>query len=171
MLRRPSNPTQSRSQQGFTCVETTVTLGIAALLSVVGIAALDMGGTELTVAQFEVRAALDQAFLAARARGTAVQVAMGSPELGPDIIPVQLGRRVRWGKPTHVPLPPGMDDPRRADTEGEAHRRITVTPRHTATASAWFLNDGHDVLCMRLSGKGTVKMLRWRKAMKQWTVV
>lgn len=171
MFWRPNNRTQSSSQRGFTCVETTVTLGIVSILALAGFASVDLGGVELTVAQHEVRAALDQAFLAARARGSAVQVAFGTPALGPDIIPVQLGHRVRWGKPAHVPLPPGMEDPKRADTEGEAHRRITVTPRHTATASAWFLNDGQDVVCMRLSGRGTVKMLRWRKSLKKWTVV
>jgi hypothetical protein len=61
-----------------------------------------------------------------------------------------------------------MADPAKADTQGEAHRTITVTPRHTATASCWFLNDGEDVLCMRLSNRGRVRMLRWRAGNLRW---
>lgn len=165
MLRRDHAP------NGFSLLETLVTLGIVGVLSVCGMVCMDRGGQELTAAEHELRTSVQQAFLLAHARGQAIrlEVASGSPRA--DVIPISLGRRIRWGKPAHIPLPPGMDDPRRADEKGEAHPRITVTPRHTATASAWFLTDGEEALCLRLSGKGALRMLRWRKPLNRWTLV
>jgi hypothetical protein len=61
-----------------------------------------------------------------------------------------------------------MAKPVAADKTGEAHGRITVTPRHTTTATVWFLTDGQDVLCLRLGGRGQHQMLRWRAAKKTW---
>ena len=61
-----------------------------------------------------------------------------------------------------------MADPAKADTQGEAHRTITVTPRHTATASLWFRNDSEDVHYIRLSNRGRVRMLRWRADARCW---
>jgi type II secretory pathway pseudopilin PulG len=156
-----------RSQRGTSLLELTVAMGVSGLLAVVGVSHWDMGHTELTAAQHELTASLDQAFILARARGTNVTVGLAS---GKDAnhLPLRLDRKVRWGKPAQIPLPPGMDDPARADVGGEAHATITVTPRHTATASCWFLNDGKEALCMRLSNRGHVRMLRWRPDARRW---
>ena len=132
---------------------------------------LDFGSTELTAAQQEIVGSLDQAFILARARGTNVTVALGKASGAGEHLPVELGRRVKWGKPDAIPLPPDMDAPVVAAKTGEAHPIITVTPRHTALASCWFLNDGREALCMRLSGQGRLQVLRWRRDRQKWTRV
>lgn len=159
-----------RHMHGFSLVETSLALGVISILSVVGIGSLDFGSADLTVAQEELRGSIHQAFELARSRGKDVVVALGEPT-SPDILPVRVSSRVHWGKPENVPVPPGMDEPKRAAKKGEAHARITVTPRHTATASAWFMHDGRNVLCMRLSGKGHLQMLRWCRRTGRWSLV
>jgi hypothetical protein len=153
---------------GFTSFETLVTLGIAGLLSLAGLATVEFNSIGLSMAQQELQGCLDQAFVQARAQGRNVILAAARDGGGPGIIPVHLPRRVKWGKPANIPLPPGMDDPSRADTVGQAHLRITVTPRRTVTASAWFLNDGKDALCFRLSGHGRLHVLRFRALNRRW---
>lgn len=155
------------TQRGLSLMDFTLTMGISGLLALAGAAQWHPGHTELAAAQQELAESLDQAFVLARARGVNVTVGLGTGQ-GPNHLPIRLGRRVRWGKPARVPLPPGMDEPARADTAGEAHPLITVTPRHTATASCWFLNDGEAVLCMRLSNRGRVRMLRWHPDVRHW---
>jgi hypothetical protein len=130
-----------------------------------------MGGTELSAAHQEIRGSLEQALTLARARGSNVTVALGAASGAGEHLPVQLGRRVKWGKPDHIPLPPDMDAPTVASRTGEAHPILTVTPRGTALASVWFLNDGREALCMRLSGHGQLQVLRWRRDLKKWTRV
>ncbi|MBP1628105.1 MAG: hypothetical protein H6Q00_2580 [Holophagaceae bacterium] len=160
---------RNRTNLGFTLAETSVTLGITGILGLCGLSTLDLGGgLALSGFQVELTGSLDQAFHLARARGSNVSVVMNSPG-AQDIIPLQLPRGVKWGSLPGVPLPPGMDPTVKASNTGLAHARITVTPRRTATASAWFLNDGRDVLCMRLSGQGRVQLLRWRAARMKWT--
>jgi len=154
---------------GFTLAETSITVGIVGALMLGGLSTLDMGGSlALTGFQVELRGCLDQAFILARARGSNVTVALNTPATQ-DVLPLQVPRGVYWGKPPEVPLPPGMDPTIKASQTGLAHARITVTPRRTATASAWFLHDRRDVLCMRLSGTGRVQLLRWRASQKKWT--
>jgi len=99
-----------------------------------------------------------------------VVVTVGDPAMK-GILAVNLPRTVHWGKPASIPVPPGMDEPKKAATTGQAHSSITVTPRHTATASAWFLNNGNEVICMRLSGEGHLQMLRWRRSTGRWCLV
>lgn len=166
-----TSPSRIRAQKGLTLVETSLVMGIVSFLSVVGIGMVRAPQMDLTCVQQEIPAAVMQAMHLARARGTNVVVALGQPAQGPDVLPVKLPSHVKWGKPAQVPLPPGMDAPTRADTTGEAHARVTVTPRHTATATTWFLNDGSDALCMRLSGHGHLQLLRWRASRKVWTRV
>lgn len=157
------------SGQGFTLAETSITLGIVGILGACGISTLDLGGgLALTGFQVELQGSLDQAFHLARARGSNVTVVLNS-QAAQDIIPLQLPRGVHWGKLPEVPLPSGMDPTVKAASTGLAHARITVTPRRTATASAWFLHDGRDVLCMRLSGHGRIQMLRWKASQQKWT--
>ena len=167
-----SSPDQKRdricAQRGITLIETSITMGIVGILTVIGISSVGSPQMDLTCVQQELPAAVMQAMHLARARGRNVTVALGQPELGPDILPVKIPARVKWGKPSHVPLPAGMSEPARAGSTGEAHARITITPRRTATATAWFLNDGTDALCMRLSGTGHRQLLRWRNASKTW---
>jgi len=152
---------------GFTQVETIVALAIAGALAVSGLALMEPSGVDLTVARNEIQGCLEQAFHQARAQGCNVTVAPATTG-GPNIIPVHLPRRVKWGKPPQIPLPPGMDEPVRAAKSGEAHPKITVSPRHTATASAWFLNDGRESLCIRLSGQGRIQILRYRLRTRRW---
>jgi prepilin-type N-terminal cleavage/methylation domain-containing protein len=162
---------RTRVQKGVTLVETSMVMGIVGILSAVGISMTQPPQMELTCVQQEIPAAVMQAMHLARAKGTNVIVALGQPELGPDVLPVKLPSHVKWGKPAQIPLPPGMDAPVVAGTTGEAHAKVTITPRHTATATTWFLNDGTDALCMRLSGHGHLQLLRWRAARKSWTRV
>jgi prepilin-type N-terminal cleavage/methylation domain-containing protein len=156
--------------KGFTLVETSIVLGIMSILAVSGLACLDFGGADLVIAQEDLRGSIQQAFFLARARGSNVVVTLGNPGM-PDVLPVMLPRTVKWGKPTGIPVPPGMDEPKKAGLKGEAHPRITITPRHTATASAWFVNNGKEAICMRLSGKGHLQMLRWRRSTRRWSLV
>jgi hypothetical protein len=158
-------------QRGTSLLETAVVMGLAAILAGTAVCCFDTGGAELTAAHQEVVGSLDQAFTLARARGTNVTVALGKASGAGEHIPVHLTSHVKWGKPDHIPLPPGMDAPKVAAKTGEAHPIITVTPRHTALASSWFLNTGQEALCMRLSGHGHLQVLRWRKDLKKWTRV
>lgn len=153
--------------RGFTHVEMVIVLGIVSLLSAASLASLDSSGVDLTIAQQEIQGCLDQAFHQAWAQGRNVTIAPGR-EGGAGSIPVRLPRRVKWGKPPGIPLPPGMEDPKIADVSGQAHPRITVTPRRTATAAAWFLHDGRETLCLRLSGKGHLQVLRYRLRSRRW---
>ncbi len=162
---------RTKVERGITLIETAVVMGIVGLLTVVGLSAVGSPQMDLTCVQQDLPAAVMQAMHLARARGRNVTVALGKPELGPDILPVHIPARVKWGKPSHVPLPKGMTAPVQAGSTGEAHARITITPRHTATAAAWFLHDGTDALCMRLSGTGHLQLLRWRNSSKKWTRV
>jgi hypothetical protein len=146
-------------------------MAVIAILAMVGTGQWDTGGIELSAAHQEIRGSLEQAFTLARARGTNVTVALGAASGAGEHLPVQLSRKVKWGKPDHIPLPPDMDSPVVAAKTGEAHPIITVTPRHTTLASAWFLNDGREALCMRLSGQGHLQVLRWRQDLKKWTRV
>ncbi len=159
------------SQCGSSLLELTVVMAVTAILSATAALCLDIGSTELTSAHQEIAGSLYQAFSLARARGTDVKVALGKATGVGEHLPVALGRKVKWGKPDTIPLPPDMDAPVVAAKTGEAHPIITVTPRHTTLASAWFLNDGQEALCMRLSGQGHLQVLRWRRDPKKWTRV
>jgi prepilin-type N-terminal cleavage/methylation domain-containing protein len=158
-------------QRGTTLLELILALAVAGILAMVGTVSWDSGSMELSAAHQEIRGSLEQAFTLARARGTNVTVALGKASGAGEHLPVQLGRRVKWGKPAHIPLPQGMDAPTVASRTGEAHALLTVTPRHTALASTWFLNTGQDALCMRLSGHGRLQVLRWRRDLRRWTRV
>ena len=156
------------NQRGFSLLELTLAMGVSAILAVVGAVQLDTGWTELSAAHSEIRGSLEEAFALARARGTNVTVALGAASGAGEHLPVQLSRRVKWGKPDQIPLPPGMDPASVASRTGEAHPILTVTPRRTALASTWFLNDGKEALCMRLSGHGQLSVLRWRRDRMKW---
>lgn len=161
-------PVSRRCSRGFSFTELCVCFGIVGILGGFGVSALSLSSAGLASVQQDLDGALYQAFHQARAQGRNVQVALGAKSASSDVLPVLMPRNVRWGKPASVPLPPGMDKPVLADKTGEAHDRITVTPRHTATATVWFLTDGHDVLCLRMAGHGERQMLRWRAAKRAW---
>jgi hypothetical protein len=156
-------------QEGYSTVETALSLSIAGILACAGVSLMDFGSQDLTVVQQEFEASLHQAFHLARAQGKDVIVTLGDPKT-PGIVPVRLPVNVKWGKPSFIPTPPGMDEPKRAPITGSAHPRITVTPRHTATACAWFVNDGKEAVCMRVSGHGHIQVLRWRRSTKKWSL-
>jgi prepilin-type N-terminal cleavage/methylation domain-containing protein len=159
------------TQRGTSLLELTVVMAVVAILAVAGSSCWDTGATELSAAHQEIRGSLEQAFTLARARGTNVTVALGRASGEGEHLPVQLSRKVRWGKPAAIPLPPDMEKPAVAATTGEAHPVLTVTPRRTALASVWFLHDGREALCMRLSGHGQLQVLRWRRDLLKWTRV
>lgn len=149
--------------------ETALAMAIVSILAAVGVSMLDFGSNDLTTVQYEFQATLHHAFTLARAQGSDVIVALGDPK-APGIMPVKLPARVKWGKPSFIPTPPGMDEPKKAGKTGMAHARITITPRHTATASAWFVNDGREAVCMRVSGRGHIQVLRWRRSTRKWSL-
>lgn len=159
-------PTPTRSK-GFSLVEITMVLGITGILGGVGLGRLDLGHQDLTAAQVELKANVQQAMSLARARGSQVTVGFRIPA-GPDVFPVQVSRRIHWGKPAHIPLPKGMADPVNADTTGESHPRIVISPRMTSTASCYFIHDGKEAVCMRISGRGHLQVLRWKADQKRW---
>jgi len=156
-------------QQGASLLELTVVMGVATLLLAVVPLCWDSKTTELAAAHQEIVGSLDQAFTLARARGSNVTVALGKASGAGEHLPVQLGPHVTWGKPDHIPLPEGMDPDPLAARTGESHPIITVTPRRTTLASAWFVNNGREALCMRLNGHGHLQVLRWRQDQRRWT--
>ena len=157
----------SLPQRGMSLIEMLAVTGIAGALGLGAFAAVRLPSPGLAIAGREIQASLDQAFTLARNSGQPVEVsASRTRDIGH--LPVNLPRTARWGLPQGVPLPPRMDDTTRAESEGEAHPTITVTPRHTATAAVWFLNDGRDALCIRINGHGRVTTLRWRAESQRW---
>jgi hypothetical protein len=168
MLRIPG--TRSRHQKGTTFAEVMAVTGILGVLAAVGASTARINGCDLAVAQMELKGSLDQAFNEARARGRNITLSMSNDQKM-DVLPVRLPRTIRFGKPAHIPLPPGVAAPKVAATTGEAHPSITVTPRRTATAALWFLHDGQEALCMRLNGHGSVLMYRWRVSLNRWVRV
>ncbi len=159
--------TSAVRSKGFTLADMLAATGILGMLVAAGVALPKFRGCDLAVAQMELKGSLDQAFTEARAKGRNITVSM-SNERRTDVLPVRLPRTIRFGKPDHIPLPPGITPPKVAGSTGEAHPTITVTPRRTATAALWFLNDGEEALCMRLNGHGNVLMYRWRSSLKRW---
>jgi prepilin-type N-terminal cleavage/methylation domain-containing protein len=160
---------RARRNGGFTLVESAVVMLVVSALTLAGLGSLQVGPSRLLVVQHELQASLDQAFELARARGQNITVALGhGAGNGPDVIPVPIPRGVAWGKPAATPLPKGMEAPKVADDTGEAHALITVTPRRTVTAGAWFFHERQEVLCLRLSGAGRLSVLRWRPGSAKW---
>jgi hypothetical protein len=151
---------------GYTLLEASLVLAVLGLLAAAGLGALGSRGPALGPLALDLRGALDQAFLLARARGGDVR--LGLAGAGGDVPPLLLPRGVRWGAPPGLPPPPGAEAPKRAQREGAAHPWVVVTSRGTATASAWYLTDGRDVLCARLSGQGQITVLRWRRSRTAW---
>ena len=154
-------------QRGMSLIELVTVTGIAGALGLGALGATRFRGPALTVAGQEIQVSLDHAFAQARASGQPVEVSASTAK---DIghLPVSLPRSLHWGLPTGIPLPPHMDATTRAATTGEAHATITVTPRHTATATVWFLNDGEDALCLRVNDRGRTNLLRWHASRHRW---
>jgi prepilin-type N-terminal cleavage/methylation domain-containing protein len=155
-------------QRGMSLIELVTVTGIAGALAMGALGTARFRGPALTVAGQEIKGSLDQAFALARNSGQPVEVSATSTK---DIghLPVSLPRSLHWGLPAGIPLPPHMDPTTRAAATGEAHITITVTPRHTATATVWFLNDGEDALCLRVNDRGRTSLLRWHANRHRWT--
>jgi len=128
------------SQQGHSLLELTTTMAVAAILAVAGTVLLDSGRVELTVAHQEIHGSLEQAFTLARARGTNVTVAFGKASGPGDQVVVPFGRRVQWGMPSHIPLPPGMAKPAVATLTGTAH--ATAATLIVAYEPIWAIGTG-----------------------------
>lgn len=154
-------------QRGVSLIEMLTATGIAGALGLGAFGSFGVRGPALTVAAQELQGSLDEAFAQARASGQPVEVSATATR-GVGHLPVSLPRSIQWGLPSGIPLPPHMEATTRVAARGEAHPAITVTPRHTATATAWFLNDGSDVLCLRINGHGRRTLLRWRAARHRW---
>ena len=171
MARGIRAPGGSRRCGGHSLAEVLVVLAILGGLAALGGLGRPPGNPALAAVQGELRASVEQAFHLARARGRPVRLALEAPapeggDTGPR--PLILPRGVRWGLPPEVPLPPDMKDTLRARHTGSAHPCITVTPWRTATATAWFLTDGRDAVCLRLEGHGRITLLRWRHRPGRW---
>lgn len=152
---------------GTTLVETLLVLALVGILAVLGLRGVGLGHRGLDAVEGEFRGCLEQAMLRAQAQGGEVRLGLKAP-VG-ALAPLVLPRGVRWGLPaTGIPLPLGMGPPVHAQRTGEAHALVTVTPRHTAQGSVWFLTDGRDALCMRLGDQGQLTVLRWRHAQQKW---
>lgn len=156
-------------ESGHTLIELCMVLAILGALAGVGLPALDLAGPSFALLPVELHGALDHGFHLARARGREVRVALaGGP--GGEVPPVILPRGIRWGLPSSgVPRPPGMKPTVKAHLTGAAHPVVTLTPRGTATAGCWFLSSRREALCVRLSGQGDLKVLRWRSRLRAWT--
>lgn len=152
---------------GTTLVETLLVLALVGILAVLGLGGLGLGHRGLDAVEGEFRGCLEQAWLRAQAQGSEVRVGLQGP--GGTLPHLILPRGVRWGLPAGISLPAGMAPPVQAHRTGEAHALVTVTPRHTALGSVWFLTDGRDALCLRLAGRGQLTLLRWRHSQQQWT--
>ena len=160
----------SKRHAGTSLVETSLVLALVGLLVLLGLGRLGSGSQGLTAVEGELRGCLEQALLRAQAQGCGLQVALQGP--GGSLAPLRLPRGVRWGLPARgIPIPPGMDPPVRAHLTGAAHAQVPITPRHTALASVWFLTDGQDALCLRLSNHGHVQLLRWRHQRQHWFTI
>ena len=156
-----------RRERGMSLIEALVATSVAGALGMGALGAMRLQGPSLAVAQREIEGSLDQAFTLARASGQPVAVsASRAKDLGH--LPVNLPRTIHWGLIPGTPLPPHMEETAKAITSGEAHPAITVTPRHMATATVWFLNDGSDALCIRVNDHGRVTTLRWRAGQRRW---
>jgi hypothetical protein len=131
-------------ERGCTLLETTLVLGLLALLACAGMASVRTGPLGLAFLPGELRGALDQAMLRARAQGRDVRLSLD--RAGGDVPPVVLPRGVRWGTPPdmHPPRPPGMEPTVKAHLAGFSHPFVTLTPRGTAKAACWFLTDGRN---------------------------
>ena len=156
-----------KRERGMSLIEVLVATGIAGALGMGALGAAQLQGPSLTVAKQEIEGSLDQAFSLARVSGQPVEVSASRVK---DVghLPVSLPRTIHWGLIPGTPLPPNSDATVKAATTGEAHAAITVTPRHTATATVWFLNDGKDALCVRVNDHGLMTTLRWRADQRRW---
>lgn len=154
-------------QRGMSILELITATGIVGALGLSAFSSFRFQGPALSVAAQEIQGSLDEAFAQARASGSPVEVSATATR-GLGHLPVSLPRSIHWGLPNGIPLPPHMDPTTRAASNGEAHATITVTPRHTATATVWFLNDGADALCVRVNGHGRTTLLRWRANRQHW---
>lgn len=154
-------------------MEVLVVLALVGILSGVALRGLELRGASLVMVQRELPGVLDHAFELARLRGASLEVVLGRDRQGDrDTLPYPLPRALRWGLPAGVPHPPGMALTTQAAPRGAAHVSITVTPRRTCTAGAWFLHDpAGEALCLRLSGDGRITVLRWSRAGRSWSRV
>lgn len=166
------------SEAGVSLLETLLVLALIGLLGALHAAPTRPGHAGLDTAQAELRACVEQAFLLARARGGPVALALeahtpgcrvrhgpGCAELPPLILP----RGVRWGLPAAgAPLPAGVEATPLTRSAGRAHPCVTLTPRRTAEAGAWYLTDGRDAVYLGLSDHGRITMLRWRQGQRRW---
>lgn len=158
------------SQAGAGLMEVLVVLALVGILSGLALRGLELRSTALILVQRELPGLLDHAFELAWHRGESLQVVLGHDRRGDrDTLPFPLPRELRWGLPAGVPHPPGMAPTLQAAPTGAAHVSITVTPRRTCTAGAWFLHDrSGEVLCLRLSGEGRITVLRWTAVRRGW---
>jgi hypothetical protein len=164
-------------RSGFGLLELMLVLGLLGIMGALGGLSPALGSPALNAVQGELRACLEQAFLLARARGCRVRVALGGhdpacrgrPGGCGEVLPLTLPPGVRWGMPhPAIPLPSGMERTRQAHLTGQAHPCVSVSPGRTAEASAWFLTDGRDAVCLRLSPHGQLTLLRWRHRLRRW---
>lgn len=118
----------------------------------------------LRAARRELRHRLELAFSLADTHARLVRLEPARPATGGQVS-LRLPREVHWGRPSSVPLPPGLAD---SGWRGGRPRPITVMPRRRAAANVWFLHHGREALCLRLDLQGQVELLRYRPFLRTW---
>ncbi len=113
----------------------------------------------------ELSRSVQMAFALARRTGRPVALAL-APQSRRCLHP-RLAPGTRIGKPTGVPAPKGMLDPRWA----ERPTALMVSPWQTATEGMWFLTDRKGALCMHLTAQGGLRFLRYQREQRSWLEV
>lgn len=170
---RPRTPgPRTSGQGGFTLLEGLWVFGLMGVLSLMGLALARPQHVGLQSVCVDLKGALDQAKHLARAKGESVVLALGDrdelPQNASDVLVLSLPRGVKWGKPSHIPLPSGMDDVQVADANGASHPSITISPRCTCTAAVWFFHNDSGALCIRLNGQGRLQSFRYKPQQAAW---
>lgn len=163
---------RKQGQGGFTLLEGLWVFGLVGVLSLMGLAFARPQHVGLQAVCVDLKGALDHAKHLARAKGESVILTLGDkeglPKVSQDVLLLSLPRGVKWGKPSHIPLPAGMDDVQVADAKGASHTSITMSPRCTCTAAVWFFHNDSGALCVRLNGQGRLQSLRYNPRQRAW---
>jgi len=150
---------------GFTLVEAGLVLAVLGLVAAGSALALRPGPAALRLLDADLRGALLEAALGARARGADRRLWLGGG--GVDVGPVRLPPGLAWGALDPVTFPPAMAPTVRAHLPGACRAPVTFSPRGTAMAACWFVTCGSDALCLRLADEGQVRLHRRRQGI--WT--
>lgn len=151
--------------RGFTLVEAALVLAVLGLVAAGAALALRPGPAALRLVDADLRGALLEASLGARARGAERRLWLAGG--GGDIAPVRLPPGLAWGGLDPVTWPGAMAPTARAHLAGACRAPVPFAPRGTATAACWFVTCGPEALCLRLADEGQVRLHHRRQG--RWT--